>query len=82
MNTISKFLGRTAAKPLLLLVLLILGLSAIGCGGIDSGAENDGTTNGNDKPKLVMADVSWDSVQVHNLSLIHILLLIRPTCWP
>lgn len=66
MNTISKFLGRTAAKPLLLLVLLILGLSAIGCGGSDPGANNDGTTNGSDKPKLVMADVSWDSVQVHN----------------
>jgi glycine betaine/proline transport system substrate-binding protein len=66
MNKISKFLGKTAAKPLLLLVLLIFGLSAVGCGGNDSGADNDSTTNGNDRPKLVMADVSWDSVQVHN----------------
>lgn len=66
MNIISKFLGRTAAKPLLLLVLLIVGLSAGGCSGNDPGANNNDATNDGDKPKLVMADVSWDSVQVHN----------------
>lgn len=56
------FLGEKAAKSLLLLVLFVFCFSVTGCGG----SAVDSSTNGNGKPKLVMADVSWDSVQVHN----------------
>jgi len=66
MITIKNELGKKTAKWLLLLVLLIFGLSAVGCGGSNSGSKDDDTTNGSDKPKLVMADITWDSVQVHN----------------
>lgn len=62
MTKTKHFLGKKAARSLLLMVLFIFASSAAGCGG----STNDSSTNGNDKPKLVMADVTWDSVQVHN----------------
>ncbi len=45
--------GKVAFKPLLVLVLLIFSLTIVGCGG------------GN-VSRLVMADISWESVKVHN----------------
>ena len=53
------FLSRTAVKPLLIMVLLVFSFSLIGCGGNQSGTSDQ-------KDTLVMADVSWDSVKVHN----------------
>lgn len=66
MITIKRILGKTAVKPLILLVLLIFGISASGCGGSQTGSTDDETNNGDKKEQLVMADVTWDSVQVHN----------------
>ncbi len=57
-------INRVAVKPLLFLVVLIFGLTTvIGCGGESSSADGIPDTQ---KQKLVLADVSWDSVKVHN----------------
>lgn len=52
------FLHQAVAKPLLLTVLLIFTLTMAGCGGVQD--------TGDRKGKLVLADVSWDSIKVHN----------------
>lgn len=68
MFNIRRCLGRTSVKPLLFLVLLIFALSASGCSGSQTSS-----TNKEGKAKLVLADISWDSVQVHNRILGYIL---------
>lgn len=45
-----------------MLAVLLVALLVAGCGGGDGGNKNAGS----DKPVLTFADVSWDSVQVHN----------------
>ena len=54
--------GRVASKPMILVMLLIFSLSIAGCGGDPKVSSNEGGK----KEKLVMADVTWDSVKVHN----------------
>jgi glycine betaine/proline transport system substrate-binding protein len=56
----------TTVKQLLLMVLLIFALSAFGCGGTQTGSNDSEADNSGQKAKLVFADVTWDSVQVHN----------------
>ena len=60
MNTIKSFSGQSTVR-LLSFSVDHFGLFAAGCGG--SGST---TGDGEQKEKLVMADVSWDSVKVHN----------------
>ncbi|MDD2556217.1 MAG: ABC transporter substrate-binding protein [Syntrophaceticus sp.] len=52
-------------KPLLVLVLLIFGLTIAGCGGSEDVTSENGTST-EQKDQLVLADVTWDSVNVHN----------------
>lgn len=61
MNTIKYFFGQITVRLLLFFLLFAFGLFAVGCGGGGSI-----TGDGKQKEKLVMADVSWDSVKVHN----------------
>lgn len=61
MKTIKSYSGRITIKIVLFLLLIALGLFAAGCGG-----SNSTSGAGGQKEKLVMADVSWDSVKVHN----------------
>ena len=56
------FLGKAAVKSLLVLVLLIFSFTMVGCGGGQTSSSN----NGGEKEKLVLADITWDSVKVHN----------------
>ncbi|HHV15793.1 MAG TPA: ABC transporter substrate-binding protein [Gelria sp.] len=53
--------GRFRLVSLGLVAVFLITLLVAGCGGGD-GADK----NGSDKPMLTFADVSWDSVQVHN----------------
>lgn len=56
---------KPAVKPLLVLVLLIFGLTMTGCGGSEDATSENGTST-EQKEQLVMADVTWESVNVHN----------------
>ena len=51
-------LSRPAFKPVLLCMLLVFCLSLVGCG-VSTNEEGQ-------KEKLVLADITWDSVKVHN----------------
>lgn len=54
-------LNKIRRRTLALMVLLIFAVTLTGCGGGDSANTGD-----KQKEKFVMADISWDSVKVHN----------------
>jgi glycine betaine/proline transport system substrate-binding protein len=62
MSIIKHFLQRFRLVSLGLVAVLLVALLVAGCGSGDGGNKNAGS----DKPVLTFADVSWDSVQVHN----------------
>jgi glycine betaine/proline transport system substrate-binding protein len=63
MSTIKQQLQRFRLGSLALLGVFLFTLILSGCGGTDSSQTAD---NAGQKPVLTFADVSWDSVQVHN----------------
>jgi glycine betaine/proline transport system substrate-binding protein len=62
MSIIKHLLQRFRSVRLGLVAVLLVALLVTGCGGNDGSNKNAGS----DKPVLTFADVSWDSVQVHN----------------
>lgn len=63
MQKIKKTLKKSRIGLVCLIVVLSIGLLMAGCGA-DSGKEGNNTAL--EKPVLVMADVSWDSIKVQN----------------
>ena len=61
MHKIKYFLRRSVLPTTVLVLLLAMALLVVGCGG-----GNDSNSADNNKPVLVFADVSWDSIKVHN----------------
>lgn len=64
MSTIKYYLQRFRPASWSLVAVLLFTLLGAGCGG-DS-TSTGGKNADSDKPVLVLADVTWDSVQVHN----------------
>ncbi len=65
MQKIRKPLRNSRVGVISFTVVLSFCLLVAGCGGAGS-EEQEGNNNTVEKPVLVMADVSWDSVKVHN----------------
>ena len=65
MHQLQTFLRRPRSRCLLLAFLLLFCFSFLmGCGSKTGG--DSGSQDGSDKPRLVLVDVSWDSIKVHN----------------
>lgn len=65
MHQLQTFLRRPRSRCLLLAFLLLFCFSFLmGCDSKTGG--DSGSQDGSDKPRLVLVDVSWDSIKVHN----------------
>lgn len=66
MQKLINHLSRRSIPMLITVIVMSLALLCSGCQNNTDGGEQAGAESAGEKPVLVMADVTWDSIKVHN----------------